>query len=208
VNLKCFCDACGLSFVNSSLIGGDGITGTVKLRGNAVQCPRCGRMARVLDGTYNFVGESAKAFRGASYEQLEQLRAVAKAAAEGVINAHEAKERAEEIDGAFGSIIAFTIKWGVPSLLIAFLNLYIAWAALKSSDKSSDQMLAALNRIEVTMQQLYEKESTSRRTTAESQTYSTQALPSIHTPPPSRTPSGPNRKQRRRDAALTRKPTS
>jgi hypothetical protein len=206
MNLKSHCDHCGLSFLSSKLFGGSGPIQNLTIVNCSVQCPRCGQRARVLDGTYNFVRESAKAFKNANSAQLHLLREVARSAAEGTINAQEAIRKAEEVHGAFGSIVAFALQWGMPSLLMAFLTLYISWMVLQSSNKSSDEQLAALNQIEATMQQLYHAETISKGAIEGPLIELNQRPPSIHMPPPSRTPSGPNRKQRRRDASIARKP--
>ena len=60
-NMLAFCDNCrtvfnsGFYFENST---------NITLTGNQVQCPKCGRMAKIPDGTYNFVGESIELISG------------------------------------------------------------------------------------------------------------------------------------------------
>lgn len=70
------CDSCGLIFTTTSVIGGD--AAGVTFIGCSIECPRCGAMARIPDGAYNFIGKSIELLRGSnsSIEQVRKLQAL------------------------------------------------------------------------------------------------------------------------------------
>lgn len=67
------CDSCGNVF-SANIIGGFG-SATIIMKGNQTNCPNCGKMARILDGTYELVNNFIKILSSPqrSYEELKSF---------------------------------------------------------------------------------------------------------------------------------------
>lgn len=70
------CKTCGHLFEAPNLIGGHG--GTVTLKGNITNCPKCGRDAEILDGTYELMDNQLSLVSGPqrTVELLQTLQAI------------------------------------------------------------------------------------------------------------------------------------
>jgi hypothetical protein len=118
-----FCDNCGTLFVTSSLIGGD-VRVTFENTGFG-PCPGCGGMGRVLDGSYEFIGDTIKVLGAPawSHEKLtwleERIRA-AQAGAESTDDVIEdITEHAPELAELFRSLLKK--GWTGLQVLVAIL---------------------------------------------------------------------------------------
>ena len=69
-----YCERCNTLFESSALSIGSGAVVTFANCGTS--CPRCGGMARILDGTYSAVGAALQVLRGSSFthEQVRRLQ--------------------------------------------------------------------------------------------------------------------------------------
>lgn len=83
------CDSCGLVFPVTMIVGGEGAQ--ISFANCLVGCPRCGSNAKILDGTYSFLGETVKLLSGPS-STIETLTKIAKAVSDSVA-AGESAER-------------------------------------------------------------------------------------------------------------------
>ena len=66
-----FCDHCGTLFATGSFIGGDATGVTFEDCGFG-PCPTCGQMGRVLDGTFEFIGDTINVLSAPEWS-LEKL---------------------------------------------------------------------------------------------------------------------------------------
>lgn len=72
--LPAYCESCGLHFYCDGLFGvADGAHATLGLDHIAVDCPRCGAFARILDGTYLLSSGVAELLSGPAWS-LDRLR--------------------------------------------------------------------------------------------------------------------------------------
>jgi hypothetical protein len=91
--LPAHCPHCGHTFISTDL---SGIDARIIINSVAVECPRCGKSADVLDGQYDFVGNAINV-SGAPKKTIEILTALQTA-----LRAAQAGEREQEILAKIG----------------------------------------------------------------------------------------------------------
>jgi hypothetical protein len=117
-------------------------------------CPFCGGTAELLDGDYDFFGNAIRTFRAANPDQLLRFQAVAQAAAHGTLAVDAAEKQAAEIGEGFARLIVLAIQWGIPSLLVALVALWLQWQSAHSDDASHAEVMQELKRQTAANEQL------------------------------------------------------
>jgi hypothetical protein len=76
MQMPAFCGSCGAVFPSSAIIGGDATN--VSFRDVDVICPFCGGLARIPDGTYDFVGDTIRILSAPqrTVDELTRLSAI------------------------------------------------------------------------------------------------------------------------------------
>ena len=145
-----FCDSCGLVFPSPFSIG----PGQLTLIGNRCNCPRCGAMARVLDGVVSAVEQTLHVLSAPQHTLVDLKRL-----ADLVAHARETKQSKEDVGQS--------ITKEVPSLtpliallpanktdLMAFLGVVLAAAQLVQSCASSGAPPTAIT-VNQVVEQIY-----------------------------------------------------
>lgn len=134
------CSTCGFNF-NSQMFSINNAF-NVTITNCAEQCPRCGNLANVKDGTYDFVGSVLTAIRapGVMRADIVAFRELALAVQRGKVRKDEAAAQVAAMHEGFATLW----KWlnengGALSFLIAILAIYIAILSKESSDAGSVQ---------------------------------------------------------------------
>lgn len=119
-----YCPSCGAVFKLPNIVGGSG-TMTVTMTGNAVTCPRCGRLARIGDGTYHVRNNKAEFVDGPPITKavLAQLEEIARRATAQEISPALAVAEATRIDPRFGKLFERFLALGFTAFaaFLAFL---------------------------------------------------------------------------------------
>ncbi|MFN3512229.1 MAG: hypothetical protein ACK41C_04235 [Phenylobacterium sp.] len=84
------------------------------------------------------------ALRESTPQDILRFRDIAQRAASGLVSQDDAARESQEIHKAFARLIVIAMQWGIPSLLVALLALYIQWQALKESAATSEAILDEL----------------------------------------------------------------
>lgn len=123
-----FCRGCGLIFPTRA-IGLQNIS--VTLKGNAVTCPRCGQMAKIIDGTYSAYKDRLDIVLDPSVPQeaRDALLALVKEVQANRLSLSEAKHRAKKINKKFGKIFDVS-NWSGEAKATLFGSILMAGAAL------------------------------------------------------------------------------
>lgn len=95
---RCTNPSCGYLFTASGIFGG-GLGLSIQLIGNGTNCPRCGSIARVGDGLYEFSqnGLSLKEGPALTKEMIARLSAIAQSAKSKAIEAEELLTEVAEV---------------------------------------------------------------------------------------------------------------
>ena len=204
MSIPAICQDCGLIFTSQSISLHN--TPHLTVYNSYETCPRRGGRARLQDGIYDFVGNVVSAFRNTTSDKIEAFQKLAKAAASGSISSAEAEEKSTEIHSSFGHLITLALQWGIPSLLVAIISLYLQWSAATSSDISSDAMMHELKAMQQTNEQILSEMQrfTSTQNTPSPQLYSQQTHSSSQDMHPAKTTERLNRHERRKAAAIAK----
>jgi hypothetical protein len=131
------CSSCGYSYRATSIHIENSTAVTVS---GSETCPKCGGRAEFQAGTYDFIGDSIAVLRSASQDDIRKLKGVAAAAAAGEIDRGDAIHQSDEIHEGFGQLLATALKYGVPSLLVALISLYLQYGSMKEDERDSAEM--------------------------------------------------------------------
>lgn len=144
---RALCQRCGLMF-QSAFFSGVGTETTII--GCSESCPRCGGPASVetvIGGQptgWDLLRDAGQAFRSADLYELQRFQAVAQAAAAGALQAAEAQRQAAEVNLTFARLIALAFQWGIPSLLVALVALWIQIKSAQSDERDHEEMMREL----------------------------------------------------------------
>ena len=152
-----YCEHCGAVFDGAGLIS---ITGSsnIRIRGNRTNCPRCGRIARLVDGVFAERGLGLEVQSGPplTHAIVDQLREISRKVNAREISAAEAALQAESIDPIFGRIYKHFLALGLPSLgiLIALIGLYLLFEDRRSSAEFERDLMREMTRQSAAIEQL------------------------------------------------------
>lgn len=198
MSLPCKCLQCGFEFAQANLVGG---TGTVTVTGGTTTCPNCGGRAKMLDGIFTFDNDHVTAVEGPLQTLLSanRLGIILKKAKSGDI---EAEEIIAEIAGISPELAKKIISKG--GLTVFGLILLLIWL-IKSVQID----------IKVDLNRLIDQASEQQNSYLSSEKPKIEDLPipedAIMKRPPRETiaagprPNQGNRKERRRQAALSKR---
>lgn len=164
--------------------------------GCSTDCPACGLMTPIEDGTYEIANSTFRSFRALDVPDLLRFQAIL-AEAKGKPPV-EVAEAAKDIDPAFGKVVQVLQALGGLPLLIALIGLYIQYAAYKDDNADQDAVLSELKASNANQELLIEgmRELIEAQSTPAPQPYSGQR-PSTNRTPPSGV-SGSDRAAKRR----------
>lgn len=134
------CPYCGLGF--TSRVFHIENSSDITLQGNRETCPRCGQLANIQDGTYDFVGNVISAIRapGVMRADVLALQNIAKSVQSGELSAEDAESEIAKINAAFVVIWRWTnANAGAITVLLAIIALWVAVYAAHAADMSSEQ---------------------------------------------------------------------
>jgi hypothetical protein len=196
------------------LIGGTGQVNIVDVRAN---CPLCGRIGQMRDGSYTIVNSVVRAFReaGASRDDVARLHDIAKAVQKGAITPEEADKQAAALGNAFLAVWRTLNAQGAGiSTVVAIIALFLMIYFEQQSDADAAKLQAATEKqIEVTQsverveRQILEE---LRKQSAAPPKPQMQPTPRPQTPQSTQPQTqvkatGPNRRDRRKAKALQRR---
>lgn len=129
-----YCTHCGHIFEG---LGGIHIENSfgVTLSGNRMTCPKCGKLARLVDGTFNARVGKLELVAGPPITSavLEQLYGIFKRTKQGTLTPQQAVTEATEINPAMGKLMAEYLSVG-PTTLTALLSLVALYYAHVQTD--------------------------------------------------------------------------
>ena len=104
MGVPAFCDSCGAYFT-SAFATGRNITFT----NCGAQCPRCGRMARIPDGTYDLIGDTIRLLSGpaGTVAHLQRLQEIVRALQARAMTPEAAQDAVERDVPQFASMFAW-----------------------------------------------------------------------------------------------------
>lgn len=196
------CARCGIQ-VQSGLITISG-NARIKLTNSSTDCPKCGRNADYLDGTYDFVGGVLKAFTapGITLAAIGTAKQIADEASNGRIDTEAAIGKLAAISADLAEAVRKSSKGQVSwELVVAVLALiYSIW-----SDLESDADAQALLAEERTQTEVSEKTLTELEKLSVVRQVGNSATSEQRKAPVSQSPAAKNRHERRKDAALSKR---
>jgi hypothetical protein len=116
------CISCDRPLEVPNFFGG----GEVQIFNSAMSCHWCGAVAPIPNGHYSFIDDALQTLSAANENELQQLKAVAKAAASGHLQTEEAVAQALQIRPDFARLLKRAVVWGLPNLFVPLLTAYIA----------------------------------------------------------------------------------
>ena len=150
-NLPVFCEYCGAVSSVGSVIGfSEGASGTFDMVGNKVTCPNCGKFASIVDGTYEFAGDTIKRIRAskATVSQLKRLVSILERAKDNDVSPFELSETIrKEVPElySFSDALPETRNelYGFITTLVAVVVAYIGWLTYQETIKQNAKPQAA-----------------------------------------------------------------
>jgi hypothetical protein len=135
--IPAFCDDCGNIFISSNFIGGDV---NVTLENVGISCPRCGSIAKVPNGVYQFIGDTIKILSApySSHLKLQKLADILQKVREKEVSAEEISKIIETELPEFSSIANYlkqqapTVIIGVIQILLGLIQIHFANQQLKN----------------------------------------------------------------------------
>lgn len=209
------CERCGHRGVSRMISISD--SRDVTIRGGYEPCARCGGPALYQSGNYDFVGDVVAAFRapGVTREAVTRLGDIAKGVQTGVISADEAAVQISELAAPLATVWDWSNKnAGALSLLVAIIALFLTiYYEAESDAADAEERALARQQVEAT-QSLHEVQEKIlielQRTGVVPPAPKTQPTPKPPKPPAIRAQKpmkavAPNRRERRKAAALARR---
>jgi len=167
-------------------------------------------MAKLQDGTYDFIGTAIAAFRapGVTREDIERFRSIAEATNAKRIAPAQARQEVEQINASFGALWswansnagALTVLIGIITLALMMYDLIGSDADAKTAHKDAQQILEVQERIYAALQKPAAPASASRQKCSPTTLRRQQGQVQSST---SQIPA--NRHERRKAAALARR---
>jgi len=144
-SMLAFCDNCrtifnsGFYFENST---------NITLTNNQTQCPKCGRMAKIPDGTYNFIGDSIELISGPdiTIRRLELFKSIIEQVIKKQQNADDFTNAIKQDAPELNKLSNFLPK--TRNELYAFLTLLIAIITLAITKcESGDNQIITVDQV-------------------------------------------------------------
>lgn len=209
------CKACGLNFT-ARYINFSGTT-NAGVSNYSEDCPRCGGDAVSQNGRYDFVGSAIAAFRapGVTRQKVERFAEVARAAQAGAIKRTDADAQIAELSRALASLWKFINDNGSGiSVLLAVIAIWLTITAGWDDDIAADKQLketqtqtAMMRSSEQVQQKILEE--LQKRPQADREMVGLQPYgrwsPKVSPPQTAARTFAPNRKERRKAKAISRR---
>ena len=138
VNLPAVCSRCGPITVQNFWVRAE----RVNISNVVVDCPKCGRPANIVDGSYKLGDDLLRAIRapGVNRGNIEEFRAKVEAVRSGSLPLDDATRAASEINESFGQILKIIGQnYEALGVLLALLMLLTTWYQIWSSSQDSSQ---------------------------------------------------------------------
>ncbi len=130
----------------------------VTLSDNRMTCPKCGKLARLVDGTFNERGFGLELVAGPPLTRaiLDKLQELARKAESQEISPEEIIEQSETIDPKLAGALRSVPLASVASILIALVALYLSYEGNRSSSEFQSEALSILKRQAVAVEDMAE----------------------------------------------------
>jgi hypothetical protein len=144
-----YCPHCGAVFDGRGGIHIGNSTGVVT-SGNRMTCPRCGRLANLVDGTFNAKDKKLELVSGPPLTRavIGKLEEIARQAKAHEITAEEAVKQIAEVDPVLGRLISRYMVTGLPllALIVSIIALYLQYQGNIASDEFERKALLLMER--------------------------------------------------------------
>jgi hypothetical protein len=171
-------------------------------------CERCGGLAEVQSGTYDFVGSMMTAFRELSRNDIVAFRDIAESVRSGRASSAAASAQIATLDSTLVGVWRWTNEnSGALSVLLAVLAIYLSITAGWSSDETAEKLRASVER-QTQVEQMMLSELKKLDASSVAQGKSAQTTPQMRVPNRPQTPgpaTRPNRHERRKARAKGRR---
>jgi type IV secretory pathway VirB10-like protein len=147
-----------------NLIGG---TSTFTFESSYANCPLCGRMSPILDGTYEVVNSVLRAFTeaGATKEEVSRFHAIAEAVQSGTATPEEAEQQIAQLGSAFLNIWKWLNANGTAiQTIVAILALFLMFHFEQGSradtaklQEATEKQIAVTQSVELVQRQILEE---------------------------------------------------
>lgn len=128
------------------LVGGPGAA-SVTFKSSATNCPVCGWIVPIVDGTYEVIGGAVQAFTASTRETVAQFRDIIESVQKGSITRSEADTQVEQLSSALGKIWQVANQnAGALSLLLAIIAIYLTISAGWSADETAAKLQASVEK--------------------------------------------------------------
>lgn len=155
MSLTAQCTRCHLRFASRAIgISGD-VTG-LTIKNMSETCPRCGGRAHVRDGVYDFTASVITSFRSLDRNGLITLRDLAQQVQKGRVQPEIAQMQARSAGPAADDVFRTAMAWGVPSLLVALITLWLQISGDAADADRADRMEALFREQLATQTQMVE----------------------------------------------------
>ena len=143
-----YCPHCGLVFDGQ---GGIHVSNSsnITISGSRINCPRCHKMARLVDGTFSERGNGLEIVSAPALTHivLDQLRKISAQIESGELSPSEAIDEVAKVAPGLAKYVYFLMSKGIPVLpyLISLIALYWQYADHVSSSKFQEEVLKLLS---------------------------------------------------------------
>lgn len=200
------CPVHGIRLVQG-LFGGPGAA-SLTFANSSTNCPVCGRIVPIVDGTYEVVGGAVQAFTASTRETVAQFRDIIESVQKGSITKSEADTQVEQLSSAISKIWQMANQnAGALSVLLAIITIYLTISAGWSADEAAAKLQAGVEeQTQVEQQILAElQKQNAPAPTLETARQPTQQMQGL-SPQRTTVAAKPNRHERRKAKAKSRRP--
>ncbi len=153
-----FCENCGeLSTFNNLIDIADGANVKINFSGNKASCSNCGKLAVIVDGTYEFIGNTLEIFKSSKVTN-SQLKRLIKILANASDNKMTGKEISQNIVNEVPELSKLSDlipkkssevnQW--ISIIIALVSLYIGYLNYQEGLKRKSQASSSSTTVNIT----------------------------------------------------------
>lgn len=201
------CLECGLMFPATAASFANG---RITFQGEiGTNCPKCGGNARIINGTYDFVGGTIAAFRapGVTRHKIERFRAIAESVKNGGLSAQQAAPEVALLSPALATVWGWTnANAGALGVLIAIITTFLMIYYEAESDAATVDAQTELTKQTQVLEKIHEELRRQNVVAPESLVKPPPTGPRrIASPPQKLVAAKPNRHERRKAASLERR---
>ncbi len=144
-----YCTHCGTVFEGRGGVHFEGST-NIRMIGNTMTCPGCGRMANMVDGVFNERGEGLEIVSAPpiTHAVIDRLRQIAEQTRRGEISPEEAVQQLGDVDPKLAAFFSKFHDMGLPylSFFVALVALYLQISGSASEDEYQTRAIQMMER--------------------------------------------------------------